>query len=646
VKQSALPFATGRSLLCGEVRKYLEPLVHTFGTKVPPSSTWGYDNHVLGSSSDSDGEHPGAVLRRLRHTAGRRVSQAALASHLHTSRAHVARLELHGFPRLTDEQLDRLEKAGDVIRPPFSADEISELRRAMRAVSMVTIKQADKAVRDIAAGTVQIFPFLSAATESAIKRTHRARPCAMADPFVTANRPKFLTGITEAVAAVEEDLKLLARQLRTGQPSWSGAKPDFIITYFGQHNLVEQARDPGTFRDAIREVLREGGTVELLTAPAASDASEDLIALVPVMISYLGQVPDQDGGGYRVRVIPELKHLLAYGICIAGDRALLITYGPDDRVVAIRTNDRDDVAALREILRPYWEDRPSIIEEAGRRTLASLTGQATEPSVGLPIENILTTVETEEGSRRLAKEGLSILNLPVAIHAWKWRAAELCTARWIPAELLEILQARAWELAAHGLRKLPHGVLDQYQPGSRPRAALEALDNYARGLQVRQAAWGDQLSRYDFWDACSKSALRRFVSTGELPHDEIPSACGYVADRGDIEMIIGRLIARLLANRNYHLALIDEPPFPQWFFFEIKAGHVVAQVFDRLEGQRSGSPAHALDENMLSVHINYAPIATAFAAWFDEHVLRAANDPPWQDNRSVANWLKAELERS
>ena len=290
------------------------------------------------------------MLRRLRHTAGRRVSQEALASLLRTSRAHVARLELHGFPPLTDEQLDRLEAPGDVICPPFSADEIGELRKAMRMVSTVAIRQADQAVRDIAAGAVQIFPFRDAAPESAIERSARPRPLAVADPFAAASRPKFLTGIEAAVAAI--DLRLLAGQLRTGQPGWSGAKPNFVITYFGGHNLVEQAQDPGVFRDAIREVLQEGGTVELLTAPAASEASEDLIALVPTMISYLGQVPELDGGGYRVRIVPELKHVLAYGVCIAGDRALLITYGPEDRVVAIRTNNSEAFAALREMLRP------------------------------------------------------------------------------------------------------------------------------------------------------------------------------------------------------------------------------------------------------------------------------------------------------
>ena len=96
------------------------------------------------------GEHPGAVLRRLRYTGGRRLSQRALATLLGTSRAHIARLELHGSPPLTDEQLDRLEKAGDAVRPPFSRAEIDELRTAMHTVRSATIEQADKAVEDIA----------------------------------------------------------------------------------------------------------------------------------------------------------------------------------------------------------------------------------------------------------------------------------------------------------------------------------------------------------------------------------------------------------------------------------------------------------------------------------------------------------------
>ena len=45
---------------------------------------------------------------------------------------------------------------------------------------------------------------------------------------------------------------------------------------------------------------------------------------------------------------------------------------------------------------------------------------------------------------------------------------------------------------------------------------------------------------------------------------------------------------------------------------------------------------------MLNVHIDYAPIAAAFAGWFDDYVLKEA-DPPWQDNRAVADWLEDQL---
>ena len=186
-------------------------------------------------------------------------------------------------------------------------------------------------------------------------------------------------------------------------------------------------------------------------------------------------------------------------------------------------------------------------------------------------------------------------------------------------------------------------MLDKYPHGSEVRETLTALDDYAHGLHVRQAAWGDQLSRHDFWDASPKSALVRFMSTGELPRDEIPSACGYVAERDDIELIIRRLITRLRSTPNYHLALIDEPPVPEWFYFGVKGAHVMAQVFDSAGTEGS---ARRPDENMLSIHIDYAPIAEAFAGWFDEHVLKAAVDPPWQDNRSVASWLETTLEAS
>jgi hypothetical protein len=594
----------------------------------------------------SDGGHPGAVLRKLRHTAGRRISQHALATLLGTSRAHVARLELQGFPPLTDEQLDRLEKAGDAVRPPFSPAEISELRKAMRSVGPDAIKQADKAVRDIAAGAAQIFPPRSAGTNGGdsdiSKQRHGAAAPAAPEPFASSSRPKFLAGISSVVDAAEEDIKHLTRQYEAGQAIRSAAEPDLIMTHFGPRSLVEEAQQPESFRDAVRAALRAGATVEHLIAPAAEADSHDLVALVPHIISYLAQV--DDSRHYRVHVIPESKHPLAYGICIAGDRGMLIAPGDNGRAIAVRTNDCHDVTALRDLLRPYWEGQKTIVEQLGRRTPESLTGCSTAgPSVGLRFERVLTSVEVQEEPRRLVKEGLSIINIPVAIHAWKWRAAELCAAGWIPEDLLKTLHAHAWELAAHGLGQLPRDELAKYPPGSQVRDTLTALETYAQGLQVRRAAWGDQLSRHDFWDASPKSALIRFMSTGELPRDEIPSACEYVAERDDIELIIRRLITRLRSTPNYHLALIDEAPVPEWFYFGVKGAHVLAQVFD--SAGMEGSARHP-DENMLSIHIDYAPIAEAFAGWFDEHVLKAAVDPPWQDNRSVASWLEATLEAS
>ena len=555
---------------------------------------------------------------------------------LGTSRAHIARLELHGSPPLTDEQLDRLEKAGDAVRPPFSRAEIDELRTAMHTVRSATIEQANKAVEDIAAraGLGQIFRTTDRAAEQGDEDTPPDNPFSDSNP-----RPKFLTEISEAMEAAREDIKYLAWERRTGKRSGASADPDMITTYFGQRNPVEEAEDPEKFRDAIRAVLRGGGTAEHLLAPPSEEASQDLVAVVPQMISYLGQ----GGPRYRAHVIDESRHPLAYGICIAGGRGLLMTRGDGGRTVAVRTNDPDDVAAFHDLLRPYWENKDPIIEDAGRRTRETVAGHSPEPSIALPFERLLTAVEVEEGPRRLFKEGLSILNIPVAIHAWKWRAAELCTAGWIPPDLLEVLHAQAWDLAAHGLRQLPPAVLDKYPSGGRVRKALQDLEEYARGLQARHAAWGDQLTRHQFWDACPKTALTQFIADGGLPPDEIPPACEYRAERGDIETIITRLITRLRSSRNYHLALIDDPqPFPQWFYFGVKGAHVLAQVFGSPpSADRAERPAGS-GNDMLNVHIDYAPIAAAFAGWFDDYVLKAA-DPPWHDNHAVANWLEDQL---
>jgi hypothetical protein len=576
------------------------------------------------------------VLRQLRYAGGRRLSQRALATLLGTSRAHIARLELHGSPPLTDEQLDRLEKAGDAVRPPFSRAEIDELRTAMHTVRSATIEQANKAVEDIAtrAGLGQIFPTTDRAAEQKDEDAPPDSPFSDSD-----RRPKFLTDISEAMEAAREDIEYLAWERRTRRRSQASANPDMIVTYFGPHNPAEQAKDPEKFRAAIRAALREGGTAKQLLAPPSEEASQDLVAVVPQLISYLGQ----GGPRFKAHVIDESRHPLAYGICIAGDRGLLIARGDGGRTVAVRTNDPDDVAALHDLLRPYWKDKKPIIEDAGRRTRETVAGHSPEPSIALPFERLLTAVEVEEGPRRLFKQGLSILNIPVAIHAWKWRAAELCTAGWIPPDLLAVLHAQAWDLAAHGPGQLPPALLDKYPSGGRVRKALQDLEEYARGLQARHAAWGDQLTRHQFWDACPKTALTDFITTGVLPPDEIPPACEYRAERGDIETIITRLITRLRSSRNYHLALIDDPqPFPQWFYFGVKGSHVLAQVFGSPPSTDRAERSASSGDDMLNVHIDYAPIAAALAGWFDDYALKAA-DPPWQDNHAVANWLEGQL---
>ena len=509
----------------------------------------------------------------------------------------------------------------------------------MHTVRSATIEQADKAVEDIAtrAGLGQIFPATDRADEHGDEDTPPDNPFTDTNP-----RPKFLTDTSEAMEAAREDIKYLAWERRTGQRSQAGADPDMVMTYFEQRNLVEEAKDPEKFRDAIREVLRGGGTAEHLIAPPSEEASQDLVVVIPQLISYLGQ----GGPRYQAHVIDESRHPLAYRICIACGRGLLITRGDGGRTVAVRTKDPDDVAALHDLLRPYWENKEPIIADAGRRTSETVAGHSPEPSVALPFERLLTAVEVEEGPRRLFKEGLSILNIPTAIHAWKWRAAELCTAGWIPPDLLEVLHAQAWNLAANGLGQLPTAVLDKYPSNGRVRKALQALEEYAHGLQARHAAWGDQLTRHQLWDACPKSALTQFIASGELPPDEIPPACEYRAEPGDIETIITHLIARLRSSRNYHLALIDDPrPFPQWFYFGVKGPHVLAQVFDRPAGGKGTDEAAPAGDNMLNVHIRYAAIAEAFAGWFDERVLKAAVHPSWQDNNGVANWLQTELQR-
>jgi hypothetical protein len=582
-------------------------------------------------------ENPGAVLRRLRHTGGRRISQRALATLLGTSRAHIARLELHGSPPLTDEQLGRLEKVGDAIQPPFSSAEIDELRSVMHTVGAAAIAQADRAVQDIADRAGQIF-----ATTGRDEQRPEPPPQAVPDPFAAESRPRFLTAISQVAQAAQDDIDHLVRERRSRRPSRPGAEPDVIITNFGQRLLVEQAKEPEKFRDLIRDLLGTGGTVEVLIASSAEEASQDLVALVPPMIAYLGQ----GGPRYRAHVIDEARHPMAYDICVAGDRGLLIAGSDASRTVGVRTNHHHDVNALRNLVRPYWENKKPIIEEAGRRTRDTVTGRSPKPSVAMPFEQLLTSVEMEEGPRRLVKEGLSILNIPVAIHAWKWRAAELCTAGWIPEDLLAILHTQAWDLADHGARHLPPAVLNKYTSRHKVHTALRALEEYARSLRERHMAWAQQLSRHQFWDACPKSSLIRFISTGELPPDEIPPACKYKAEQDDVDTIITRLITRLRSTRNYHLALIDEPPIQQWFYFGVKAAHVLAQVFDNALDEEDAEKTTRPRDNMLNVHINYAPIAVAFAGWFDEHVLKAAVDPPWQDNHKVADWLEVELGKS
>jgi hypothetical protein len=75
------------------------------------------------------------------------------------------------------------------------------------------------------------------------------------------------------------------------------------------------------------------------------------------------------------------------------------------------------------------------------------------------------------------------------------------------------------------------------------------------------------------------------------------------------------------------------------FYFGVKGAHVLAQVFG---GPLSTDQARYGDD-ILNVHIDYAPIAAAFAGWFDDYVLKEAVE---HDNRRVAEWLEAELDRS
>ena len=189
------------------------------------------------SNTGTRTEDPGIVLRRLRYTGGRRISQRALATLLGTSRAHIARLELHGSPPLTDEQLDRFEKAGDAIRPPFSRTEIDELRSVMNKVGATAIAQADKAVHDIVGRAGQIF-----ATTGRGEPGHEHLPSAIPDPFAWPSQSRFLTDISQVVQAAQEDIEYLIRQCQASHPSVVSSEPNVVITNFGRRILVEEAR--------------------------------------------------------------------------------------------------------------------------------------------------------------------------------------------------------------------------------------------------------------------------------------------------------------------------------------------------------------------------------------------------------------------
>lgn len=583
-------------------------------------------------------EHAGAVLRRLRYTGGRRVSQRALATLVGTSRAHIARLELHGFPPLTEEQLDRLHKAGDSVRPPFSRREVDELRDAMRAVDAAAVEQTNKVVSAIAVRAAQTFALWNTEANPAWSRPGE-QPDASARTR-SEGRPLLLTSLAQAADAVEEDIIRLAGGEWPEASSLPDSEPDLIMTQFAGRNLVEEAEEPERLRDSIIEVLRKGGTFEYLIARSAIQAPHDLVVLVPVMLYYLGQ----GGQRYRVHLIPEFEHGLAYGVYVAGDRGVLIAHGPGDQAIAVRADADRDVTALRGLVRPFWKDKQTIVEELGRRTTETVAGRTAGGPDPLRFDRVLTSVELEEGPRRLAKNGLSILNIPVAVQAWKVHAAELCTAKRIPEGLLRVLQDQAWELAEYGPTRLPSEIMDEVSRDSVAADALAEIEEYARGLRARQVAWTSHLSRYEFWDACPKSALIRFMATGEMPIDEMPPTCGYKAGREDIEIIVTRLITRLRSNRNYHLALIEELPFSKWFYLEVKTSHVLAQVFDAREGGQE--EVRSSDDDMLSAHIDCAPIADAFAGWFDEHVLKTAAEPPWQDNQRVASWIEEKFNQT
>jgi hypothetical protein len=80
--------------------------------------------------------------------------------------------------------------------------------------------------------------------------------------------------------------------------------------------------------------------------------------------------------------IPESRHSLAYGICVVGDHGLLIAHSDGDRAVAVRTNDPYDVAALRDLLRPYWETRSRSPRRPGGAPQSPSPAAPRGPSVG------------------------------------------------------------------------------------------------------------------------------------------------------------------------------------------------------------------------------------------------------------------------
>lgn len=526
----------------------------------------------------------GDLLREVRRASDRRITQQALADAVGVTRERIVRIEAGDAPPLGQPELDRLNRA----IPDLTAEELEALQTASHGTPVAAIDKVGQVLDQLRRTRRDILP--DAPRISRTRSSGRdAEPSAGARELQQTRPPSVLFQgatpiVTKATAILKEAIPGEAQDLLN--PRLVDREPDVLLSYFGP-NVVALASPPE--RDRLRNEIssaleRQMSVAHILATPQPSEW-DAFIDLVPLMVRYLGR------GNYSVYVVDQLRQDIGYGFLVAGTQAILTIHGtPGTEPIGVVLDNSEDAASLRDLVRPLWQNTDSVVKIVGIRD----TSDPDNPSIGESVfSDELTKSESIAGPRRLLKNGVSVLHVPAHIRHGAWKNREGIDSR----------RGRNWT-----------------------------------NLEDRQAAFRKQVIDFEFKDACPESSLRAFIHEGRIPPDDVPPAANVTATAKEIREVVNGLVRTLRDTniRNFQLGLMDDQltrstTIEDGVFFEVKGSQVLAHVFTDSDYTRR-----------LDVCIDSAPVAAAFAAFFDRNVWDKIT-PQMRDRRQVASWLEREM---